>query len=321
MYNFCTLFNINYLSRGVALYNSLEKTMNNFHLYVFAFDDKTQEILHQLKFSNLTVIPLKDFEDTELLKVKPKRTMPEYCWTCTSSTILYILNNFPAVDSCTYLDSDLYFYETPKFLLDEVPSNKSVLITAHRYSPEYLKQLINGKYCVQFMFFKNNSDGRKVLEWWRNKCLEWCFAWYENGKFGDQKYLDDWIERFDCVIELQHPGGGLAPWNIQQYDAFRKDNVMYIRDNKTNKTFQCIFYHFHGLKFFKNGTREHTTKTYFISENIKSILYLPYLEELDKIKKEINMIDSTVDPHGSTDWIKEVAKKIKKEVYNKIKKL
>ncbi len=39
MLNFCTLFDSRYMSRGMAMYESLKKHCNNFHLYIFAFDD------------------------------------------------------------------------------------------------------------------------------------------------------------------------------------------------------------------------------------------------------------------------------------------
>lgn len=50
-----------------------------------------------------------------------------------------------------------------------------------------------------------------------------CVMQLENGKFGDQKYLDDWTARFKDVHVLQHLGGGIAPWNVQQY-TFQKEN-------------------------------------------------------------------------------------------------
>lgn len=90
------------------MYNSLSQHCKDFHLYVFAFNDECYSILQSLQLKNVTIISLSEFEDEELLKVKPIRTRAEYCWTCSSSTILYVLDHYK-VDHCSYLDSDLYF--------------------------------------------------------------------------------------------------------------------------------------------------------------------------------------------------------------------
>ena len=174
------------------MYSSLcEICGGNFHLYIFAFDDISLSVLRQLNLKNVTVISLQEFEDEELLKIKPTRSKGEYCWTCSSSTILYCLEHFN-LSHCTYVDADLYFYSNPQVLVDEM-GDKSVLITLHNYAPEYDRTKTSGKYCVQFVTFRNDAEGLKVLKWWRSVCLDWCYARMEDGKFGDQKYLDDFV--------------------------------------------------------------------------------------------------------------------------------
>src|SRR4051812_5477100 len=145
--NFCTLFNSNYVTRGLLMYQSLQKNCKDFHLYIFAFDDTSFNFLKNANYPNVTPVSLKDFEDEELLKVKPTRSAAEYCWTCTPSTILYSIEKFK-LDNCTYLDADLCFYSDPKVLIDEM-GDKSVLITPHRYTSEYDQSGESGKYCVQ----------------------------------------------------------------------------------------------------------------------------------------------------------------------------
>jgi len=127
----------------------------------------------------------------------------------------------------------------------------TVLITNHRYTPKYDQSATSGLYCVQFMTFKNDEKGLKVLKWWRNACLDWCYARCEDGKFGDQKYLDNWPNQFEGVHELQNLGGGVAPWNIQQY-IVEKD--LKCKEISTNINFNIIFYHFHNFKFLKIDT-------------------------------------------------------------------
>jgi hypothetical protein len=298
MYNFCTLFDSNYLSRGLALYESLEKVCSDFHLYIFAFDDRSASILNGLGLSHATIISLKDFEDEELLKVKPGRSVAEYCWTSTSSTILYVLEKYKT-DSCTYLDADMYFYHSPKPIFDEL-GNNSVLITEHRYTPMYDKSKKSGKYCVQFVTFKNDENGLTALKWWRERCLEWCYARLEDGKFGDQMYLDDWTTRFKGVHVMQHFGGGLAAWNVQQYNFYERNGNILAKEIKSGDEFEVIFYHFHYLRFIDNNLLELGRR--LLSDDVKNIFYKPYVKELQRLKKEINSIDGAFDPHGSTKY-------------------
>ena len=302
MHNFCTLFDSNYLTRGIACYRSLEKHCIDFHLYIFAFDAKSFSVLKNFNFKNATIISLNEFEDEELLKVKPTRSIAEYCWTSTSSTILYVLENFK-VDNCTYIDADIFFYSSPKVLFDEM-GDKSILITEHRYSPQYNKELKSGKYCVQFVTFKNDDRALKALKWWRDRCIEWCYNRFEDGKFGDQLYLDDWTERFEGVHVMQNLGGGLAAWNIQQYSFKYVDRDLIGTEINSGKQFNALFYHFHYLRFFNNDQIELGRRT--LNKNVLDTFYKPYIEYLEGIKSEIAKLDSSFNPNGATqkpsDW-------------------
>ena len=296
-YNFCTLFDSNYLTRGLALYYSLEKHCADSHLYIFAFDEKSYQVLKKINLSKATIISLTEFEDDELLKVKSSRSKTEYCWTSTSSTIFYVLQKYK-VEMCTYLDADIFFYSSPKPIFDELGS-KSILITEHRYSPQYNKEVKSGKYCVQFITFKNDEYGLKALKWWRERCIEWCFARYEDGKFGDQLYLDDWTERFEGVHVLQHPGGGIAPWNVQKYEFSKENNRLIGIENQSDKKFDVIFYHFHHLKFFTNGKVELGRR--LLSKSVIDIYYKSYIRELDKLKSQIQPLDESINSNGLTE--------------------
>jgi hypothetical protein len=296
MTNFCTLYNSNYAAKGLAMYHSLAKHCPSFHLYLFAFDDRLAIAMKQMALKHLTVITLKEFEDPELLSIKHTRTAGEYCWTCSGSTILYCLEHFH-LDACTYIDADLCFFSDPSVLIDEMGSD-DVLITAHRYTPKYDQTKTSGKYCVQFMTFKNTENGLHVLRWWRNACLEWCFNRQEDGKFGDQKYLDDWTTRFKGIHELQHLGGGVAPWNMQQYHFHRKDGVLMGTEIATGKEFPVIFFHFHSLRCYVKGiVREFelTDLMYAFTRNVRHYLYDSYLPLLKRSHREMYLLDQSID--------------------------
>ncbi|OGU72638.1 MAG: glycosyl transferase [Ignavibacteria bacterium RBG_16_34_14] len=290
---FCTLFDSKYVNYGIALYESLLTHCHRFHIYIFAFDDKCYSVLKELNLTHATIVQLKEFEDEKLLAIKPTRSKGEYCWTCIPSAINFVLDRYK-VESCTYLDADIYFWNSPGKLLEEM-GNNAVLITNHHYTPCYDQSGKSGTYNSQFITFKNNKEGRFVLEWWRNACIEWCYARHEKGKFGDQKYLDDWPERFNGVHVLNYLGGGVAPWNVQQYKIFKKGEVLYGKELNSITEFQVIFYHFHYVRFYTN---EVDIGGYRLSKEVKSLLYMPYIRHLEKIKHRLEVMHATVQVHG-----------------------
>lgn len=298
--NFVTLFNSNYLSRGLVMYHSLHKHCSNFHLYVVAFDDITFEFFQKFPHENLTAISLKQFEDEKLLAIKGTRSAGEYCWTCTASTVLYCINTYK-LNHCVYIDADMCFYSTPQSLFDEW-GNKSVLITEHRYTPEYDQSKISGTYCVQFVGFKNDTDGMAALNYWRESCIDWCYARAEDGKFGDQKYLDDWTTRFNNVHVLEHLGGGLAPWNMQQYEFMRQGDKIIGKEVITKKEFDAVFFHFHGVKIFKDNIASLTGETYEMNATALECFYKPYTADLLRISSVVHkQTAEAFNSNGATD--------------------
>jgi hypothetical protein len=272
-----------------------------FHLFVFAFDKKCFDILTKLNLEFVTVVSYNDFEDEELLSIKNTRSRIEYLWTCTPSIILYTFKSFN-IESCTYLDADIYFYNSPEIIINEIYEN-SVLITGHNYTKKYDDTILSGKYCVQFLTFKNNEKGIKVLKHWRKSCIDWCYAKGENGKFGDQKYLDNWLENFEGVKVIKNLGAGVAPWNLQQYSYFYKNNKIFFNIKNLeegNQVYPIIFFHFHGLTFYNNNTLKLTHHKYYIPKFIIEEIYIPYIKLLEDLKQKIIKIDNSFDPNGST---------------------
>lgn len=264
------------------MYHSLQETGEDFELYAVCLDDLAYRITTGLGLPSLVSIPLSAFETPELLDLKDHRSVAEYCWTCTPHVIRYVLDTY-GLREVTYLDADLCFYEKPSLLLEEFrASTQSVLITAHRYTPSYDQSETSGIYCVQFMTFKADERGLKVLQWWQDRCIEWCYARYEDGKFGDQKYLDDWPQRFEGIHVLYHLGGGVAPWNVQQYRLEQNKGKITVNGHP------LVFFHFHGYKHFADGM--HDLGTYRLDRSVVEIIYRPYAADLAKADAEIGSL-------------------------------
>jgi hypothetical protein len=194
----------------------------------------------------------------------------------------------------TYLDADIFFFDSPQILLKEFEeSGKQVLITEHAYAPEYDQTVTSGRFCVQFMTFRRTVGGLKVMEWWQKRCLEWCFNRFEDGKFGDQKYLDDWPERFASEVHvLRQVEKTLAPWNVN-----------YLTQNQPDD-FKPVMYHFHSLRLV-SPRRVLLYLGYRIGKR-GMLLYSEYIQAL-KISRTIlkkNSIPMAVIPSYRVRWYK-----------------
>ena len=244
---FCTLFDINYLPRGLVLYRSLARTCASFRLWIFCMDSRAEAALRRLDLPSVTIVPLTQLErhDLALLGTKGDRTQVEYCWTATPAVCRFVLETEPGVDEVTYLDADLRFFSDPQPLFDEL-GDDAVLIVPHRYAPEYRhKEVTSGTFNVEWLTFRRDSDGLSALHWWHERCIEWCYFRWEDGKLGDQKYLDDFPRLFSRVHVLQHLGGGLAPWNVANHELTERAGQVLVDGEP------LVFYHHHSLRLFR----------------------------------------------------------------------
>ncbi len=261
MEQYVTLFDSHFLPQGLALQMSMERHIKDYTLWMLCVDDEVYDSLTKLNLRNVRLLKLSELETPELLAVKPTRSKGEYCWTLTPFAPRFAFEADASLKRVTYLDADMWFRKNPAPIFEEfLASSKQVLITDHNYAPEHDQSATNGQYCVQFMTF-NRDGGEVVRKWWEDRCVEWCFARAEVGKFGDQKYLDDWLDRFTGLVHvLNDKELALAPWNAKRFPYGRS-----------------IFYHFHGLRLTKN--RIIMFEGYVIPRLTYKNIYLPYLRD------------------------------------------
>lgn len=285
MHHFCTLFDSNYLIKGVAMLRSLRRHCPTAHVHVLCMDERTRDILQRLAMPHVTCLSLAEVEDDALLAVKPTRSVAEYCWTLSPCLPWYVLQRNPGIDGITYIDADLYFYSSLQPLFEEI-GGASIVIIEHRF-PESLKHLeVRGRYCVEWVGFRRDEQGMACLGRWREQCIEWCFYRLEDDRMGDQKYLDRWPADFRSVHVLQHPGGGVAPWNFSQYVFHRDGNGEHTVDGAP-----LIFYHFHQFQMLSNGRFNRISGAYTGMGREPEAVYVEYELALRKILAEVRAIE------------------------------
>jgi hypothetical protein len=249
------------------------------------------EILYTMSLPNVILITLEDLErgDEALIKAKQNRTLIEYYFTCTPSLPLFILKNTPEVEMVTYLDADLFFFTDPAPLFKEI-ADQSIAIIEHRFPPHYHHLDQYGIYNVGWISIRRDEHAFTCLRWWRNECIKWCYDRPEDGRFADQKYLDNWPSRFKGVVVLQYKGANVAPWNLANYKIHKNGNSLWVDDQP------LIFFHFHGLKqindwLYDTGLTDYKVKP---SQTVKRGIYVPYIRTLiDKKRQVLSLLPET----------------------------
>lgn len=291
---FCTFFDNRYLIRGLALHESLsQKLTDDFELWILCMDAETYGFLHHANLGKVNLIKLEELEQAcpDLTRVRGERGLVEYYFTCKPALIEFLLDANPRVDRLTYLDADLYFFADHSLLNDEI-SASSIALVEHRFAPNLQHLAKTGRYNAGWVSIKRDPTGLACVQWWRKRCIEWCYDSPENGRYGDQGYLDEFRRLFGSVVSVSHKGANLAPWNIGNFNIGLVDGRVVVDGEP------LVFFHFHGLKQVKRWLFDSGFHGYQVSMDTttREKIYRPYVRLLYQSEKCIN------EAPGGTAW-------------------
>jgi hypothetical protein len=288
-----TYFDHSYLAQGLALWRSLERWDETVKLTVLALDQETAAVIATLSDRKVEVISLAELvaADLCLAAVQTGRSRAEFIFALTPCMVRHALRKGSEVDTVVYLDADLFFFSDPTPLWREF-AEQSVLIVAHRYPKWNDDAELYGKYNVGILLFRNDANGRECVDWWRDQCLQSTALDAKTGHYGDQKYLDEWPQRFGGVIASKNPGVNVAPWNWSSQDFEWDENV--IRVNGV----PLIVFHFAQFKrigdaWFDSGQLEYGIMPLALRSRIYGEYWTALLQSESDIQKVQPMFSIT----------------------------
>ena len=277
---FCTVMDRNYVTRGLALYQSLRQYGPSYELYVLCMDDASCTVLDSLGLKGMRLVKLETVMDERLRHASEGRTVKEFSITCKPFFMQWLLRQNPDIGLLSFVDSDLFFYSDPGVLLEELGPG-SVGITDHHYAARLEPEISRacGTYNSGWVCIRCDERGLACLEDWTNCCLVWCYDRVGGGKYLDQKYLDDWPQRFGGVVVVQHKGANLAPWNLENYHVTLRNGQAMVDD------VPIVFYHFSGLQQLAKWLYQSGLES--AEGAVRKWIYRPYVRALNYWERRV----------------------------------
>ena len=279
---YCTLFNMYYAAKAVAMMDSLKKhSSSEILMYALAMDDDTFIFLTKLMKDRPWVIPLHRREITSHWRENKirQRTIEYQCFSYTSLLLSRVMRRVGQPE-VTYLDADMFFFSDPETAFREI-GEKEVAIVPHRF-PEHDRARLepNGIFNVSWVTFRDTWQANYVLEKWASQCITKCDA----ESVGDQKYLDQWPDFLKEKLHIFDGASvGLGPWTAYTDEIGPGPSV----NGKP-----LIVYHFHA--HHRNGVTDTTergrTGGYPVTAAQAAYIYEPYEKQLSDTQRYLESL-------------------------------
>jgi hypothetical protein len=275
---FCTYFDKNFIPRGMALYSSLSAHLDNFTYYVLALDEETVAYFEEKNDNNIHVYRLQEYIAYFNIDVNKFASKKELYFSLTPGWCTFIIEKNVQIDILTYLDADIFFFQSPEFLYHDL-GEKSIAM-AKEYDPQLYRLIYrhSGHFNVGINMFRNNNAGLKCLSDWRKLCHEWSPESPNSSLpyFSDQIYLDDWPKLYGNDVKIfDNIGINVAPAHLQKWRITKKGDTFYVQNKP------IVAYHFMQLSQTASD-RWHTNAAANLFNLTKPLeeLYTIYIKKL-----------------------------------------
>ena len=286
---FFTIISKSYLPLALAQYDSLIR--NNFKSRIFDYkifivDYEGIPELDVLKvFERIEILDAANlFQDIDIFRsLAFKYDVTEFSTAIKPFAIKSLCYDYNKV---FFLDPDIVFFNEIDNIISEL-DEKLICLTPHVLEPIlnsniHSRIITSGVFNLGFIGIESSEKSIQFLNWWCEKCLNYCFRELSEGLFTDQK----WIDFAPCFFNgnelsiIRKPGYNVAPWNQDEREViFEKNSFFVVCKANVCVKFPLIFYHFSGFNY-SNVVDSANSKFLINSKKGLNLLLLNYSNAL-----------------------------------------
>jgi len=243
----------NYFALALTLAQSIKLNHPGVDFYILLADEADDP--SKFEGSNHTLMLAKDIGIPDYLSVAFKYNVTEFCTSVKPFFFDYLFKN-KGYEKIIYFDPDIYVYSNLDKIYDKL-NDHDALITPHFITPQInytgnaseTLTLFAGIYNLGFIALRNSAEGLLMVDWWKKRLHELCYADKFEALHVDQKWVDFLPALFTNVSISKYLGYNVAYWNIHEREFVKMADGDYNVTNRLSKTGndQLVFAHFSGL--------------------------------------------------------------------------
>ncbi|MBP1617532.1 MAG: hypothetical protein H6Q14_1359 [Bacteroidetes bacterium] len=237
----------NYLAQALTLKESIYKHNKGVDFFLFLADEKTAAV------SDIELVALDDSWLPNWKSLAFKYNVIEFSTSIKPFCFSKLFEQ--GYDKVIYLDPDIYVTDNLEEIFSSL-DNYSMVVTPHynhietNYTGSVTEEelLFVGIYNLGFGAIRNNVVGKQIVEWWKNRLYDKCYADKEDSLHVDQRWIDFLPGFFpDDVLISHHAGVNIAIWNLHERQLIIQDSKYVIQDFRVDKEYPLLFFHFSGF--------------------------------------------------------------------------
>jgi hypothetical protein len=287
-----TICSNNYLAKAKVVADTFSQNHPEYNFCIFLVDQFIDIEIYK-KLSTYTLIQA-DSVIQDLDALSERYNIVELSTAIKPSCAKYLFEKQSA-DVVIYLDPDLKIFNR----FDEVENalvEHNFVLTPHFCSPiddnKYpsdIDFIPFGIYNLGFIALKASKETYKLLDWWHERLMKYCFIRPEQGMFTDQLWMNYAPIYFDGAFIMKDLGYNMANWNLHERYLSHSTSTYLVNDIVKLK-----FFHFSHYDFNKPNTISKSQTRFKLDERPDlASLYEEYRTDLEKNNQfELGRIDS-----------------------------
>lgn len=192
------------------------------YLFIIFLIDPLDDHANPFKRKNLVIISIENLALDGLPGMLKNLSISEICFSLKPILAEYLIKNKPGLSHLFYFDSDIRIYRSLKEA-EHLLETHDLVLTPHFTNPvrddkvpSELDILRTGIYNMGFAGFRHSENTLKILQWWKQRVLQYGFENRDLGLSADQTWMNLAPVLFDNTATINHPGYNFAYWNIHE---------------------------------------------------------------------------------------------------------